>query len=134
MRSLSQPVVDLTQPGRPVLITSPGSADGGARKVGELYVVQLVRRPHGGVLTGQPGAEQQRVVGPERDGGTGSHQLGQRHRGEVAVDAEGDVGDRTDLQGDAARDDQVEQGGVLHGADPVAPVSYTHLTLPTIYS
>ena len=53
-------------------------------QLGELLVGEVVRGAHRGVLVGQPGAEQQRVVGAERDGGAGLEQLRQRHRGQVA--------------------------------------------------
>ena len=45
--------------------------------------------------------------------------VGQRHRGQVGVDAERDVGDRAHLEGDAGGDDPVEQGGVLGRPDAV---------------
>ena len=61
-------------------------------------VGEAVGGAHRGVLRGQPGAEQQRVVGAERDLRAGVEQLAQRHRGQVAVDAERDVRDRAHLQ------------------------------------
>ena len=60
--------------------------------------VEVVGGAHRGVLAGQPGAEQQRVVGAERDRGAGLEQRRQRHRGQVGVDAERDVGDRAHLE------------------------------------
>ena len=76
-------------------------------------VGEVVGGAHGGVLPGQPGAEQQRVVGAERDRRAGLEQRRQRHRGQVGVDAERDVGDRADLERHAGLDDPVEQRGVL---------------------
>ena len=75
---------------------------------------------HGGVLAGQAGAEEQRVVGAEGDGGAGREQRGQRDRRQVGVDAEGDVRDGTHLEDDTGRHDPVEQGGILGRADAVA--------------
>ena len=71
------------------------------------------------VLVGQPGAEQQRVVGPERDPGPGRVQGAQRDAGLVGVDPERDVAAGADLQGDAALHDGVEHAAILDRADPV---------------
>ena len=49
-----------------------------------------------------------------------SSSVGQRHRRQVAVDAERHVGDRAHLQRDAGVDDPGEQLGVLGGPDAVA--------------
>ena len=75
-----------------------------------VLVAEVVGGPHRGVLAGQPRAEEQRVVGAQRDRGAGGEQLGQRHRRQVGVDAEGDVGDRAHLEGDAAVDDADRAG------------------------
>ena len=90
------------------------------RQLGQRGVVEVVGGAHGGVLPGQPGAEEQRVVGAEGHRRAGREQLGERHRGEVGVDAERDVGDRAHLERDAGGDDAVEQLGVLRAAYAVA--------------
>ena len=67
----------------------------------------------------QPGAEQQRVVGAERDRDPGAEQRRAAAPSvQVRVDAERDVGDRADLERDAGRDDPVQQ---CAGPRPTGP-------------
>ena len=89
------------------------------RQPGQVGVGEVVGRAHRGVLGGQPRAEQQRVVGTERDRRAGLEQRGQRHGGEVGVHAERDVGDRADLERDPGVDHPGQQVGVLDRADAV---------------
>ena len=82
-------------------------------------VGELVGGAHGGVLPGEPGPEQQRVVGAQGHRGAGLEQLGEGYGREVAVDPERHVGDRAHLERDALLDDPLQQRRVLDRADAV---------------
>ncbi len=71
------------------------------------------------VLPGQPGPEQQRVVGAEGDRYTARQQVRQRHLLDGVVHAERDVGHRTHLQRHAGVDHSAEHVRVLNAADAV---------------
>ncbi len=72
------------------------------------------------VLLGQPGAEEQRVVGAERERHARLEEGPQRHRAGLFVDAERDVGGRADLAGDLTVRQPLHQPRVLGGPHPVA--------------
>ena len=96
--------------------TSDGAIDASndiSRQPGQGRVVELVGGAHRGVLPRELRAEEQRVVRAQRDRRARREQLGERHRGEVGVDAERDVGDRAHLERHPGLHDAVEQLGVL---------------------
>jgi len=71
------------------------------------------------VLRGQPGAEQQWVVCPERNRDAGLEQGAERYRFRVGSDAERDVGGGADLTGDAVGGQALDDLRVFRRADAV---------------
>ena len=79
------------------------------------------------VLRGEPGAEQERVVGPERDGDPGVDDGPERDLRRVGVDPQRDVAARADLEGHARLGHPVQRRRVLARPHPVAdPVGPEH--------
>ena len=88
-------------------------------QLGQLRIGEPVHGPGQLVLGGQPGAEQQRVVGTERHRDPGVEQLRQRHRGWRSRDAERHIRGRADLKRGLPVGQPPQQLRILDGPDPV---------------
>ena len=111
------------EPAEAVGLRGPRREERAAGERGEVGVAEVVGGAHRGVLAREPGSEQQRIVGAERDERARLDELGERHGGEIGIDAERDVGDRTHLEADPGRDDPVEERRILGDADAVKGVT-----------